>query len=162
MPKSGKTTPGKKAADALGMQFYDTDKFTAERLRSGKREPLFPPRPYEFTAAEEAKEILARGLPDPARPHLRDADELMVQLYRDTVPNYERLADFTVENNDGEEAGLEKLVKMTLPALKGGVSSFARNFIRLPGLNPAIVFGFEDSPCRAGYATRLRIIRAEG
>jgi hypothetical protein len=35
---------------------------------------------------------------------------------------------------------------MTLPALKGGVSSFARKFIVLPGLNPAIFRRFEDSP----------------
>jgi hypothetical protein len=35
---------------------------------------------------------------------------------------------------------------MTLPALKDGVSSFCKEIIILPGLNPAIFRGFEDSP----------------
>jgi tetratricopeptide (TPR) repeat protein len=51
---------------------------------------------------------------------------------------------------------------MTLPALKG-IWPFARQFIVLPSLNPAILCSFEDSPWNSsakrvlGYSTRLRI-----
>jgi shikimate kinase len=58
------------------------------------------------------KEIRDRGSPNPDRPEVRDGNELLVELYRNTIPEYEKMADFTLENDDDEEAGLEGLVKI--------------------------------------------------
>jgi shikimate kinase len=58
------------------------------------------------------KEILERFVPDPARPEMHDARELGVHLYRNILPEYERLADITLENDSGEEVGLETLIKI--------------------------------------------------
>jgi shikimate kinase len=158
-PNSGKTTLGKKAAVALGMRFYDTDRATADSMRSWKQEPSFFHFLRKFPAAEEAvvrkiakkavnaiiatgaetalspknvqalrqcgrfihikrdpkiilDEIQKKGPPNPEKPEIQDADILGVHLYRNTMSEYERLADFTVENDGNEEAGLEKLVKI--------------------------------------------------
>jgi shikimate kinase len=158
-PNSGKTTLGEKAAEALGMQFYDTDRAAMDRMRSRKRELSHFRFLDEFLAAEEAAvrriakkaanaiiatgaetalspknalvlqrcgrfihikrdpdrmldEIRKRGPVNPEKPEIRDMDELGVYLFRDLIPDYEKLADFTVENDGGVEAGLEKLVKL--------------------------------------------------
>jgi shikimate kinase len=58
------------------------------------------------------KEIQDRFIPDPKNPDIRDGNELMVYVYQDTLPEYERLADFIVENNGDVETGLEKLIKI--------------------------------------------------
>jgi shikimate kinase len=57
-------------------------------------------------------EIKEKFIPDPERPEVRDGNELMVYIYRDMMPEYEKLADFTVENDGDEQAGLEKLIKI--------------------------------------------------
>jgi shikimate kinase len=158
-PNSGKTTLGKKAAEALGMWFYDTDMAAADRVCSGDQAPSFFQFLREFSAAEEAAvrrivkkaanaiiatgadtalspknvqvlqrcgrfihikrdpdsmldEIKKRGPVNPEKPEVKDMDELKVYLYRDLIPEYEKLADFTLENDSDEEAGLEKLVKI--------------------------------------------------
>jgi shikimate kinase len=158
-PNSGKTTLGKKAADALGMQFYDTDRAALDRMGSRKKDQFFFHFVREFPAAEEAAvrriakkaanaiiatgaetalspknalvlrrcgrfillkrdpdimldEIRKRGPVNPEKPEVKDMDELRVYLYRDLIPEYEELADFTMENDGDVEAGLEKLVKI--------------------------------------------------
>jgi shikimate kinase len=58
------------------------------------------------------KEIRERFIPDPKNPKIRDGNELMVYAYKDTLPKYESLADFTVENDGDFEASLEKLVNI--------------------------------------------------
>ncbi|MDR1470196.1 MAG: hypothetical protein LBT00_13005 [Spirochaetaceae bacterium] len=55
-------------------------------------------------------EVRAKFIPDPKRPEVRNGNEFMLYEYMAMLPEYEKLADFTVENDGGEEAGLEKLV----------------------------------------------------
>jgi shikimate kinase len=57
---------------------------------------------------EAQKHIITR----PGKPDIRDANELAVYLYRDVMHEYEKLADFTLKNDDDEEAGLAKLVEI--------------------------------------------------
>jgi shikimate kinase len=158
-PNSGKTTLGKKAADARGMQFYDTDVDAMNSMGSWDEESTFFHFMRKFPAAEEAAalriakkavnaiiatgaetvlfptnarvlrqcgrfihikrnpdillaEIRKKGPPDPERPEVQDIGVLRVHLYREVMPEYERLADFTVENNGGEDAGVEKLLEI--------------------------------------------------
>ncbi|MDR2052729.1 MAG: hypothetical protein LBP80_04870 [Treponema sp.] len=54
VPDSGKSTLGKKAADALGMCFYDTDKVVTERVNSKHQGLSFFQLMSEFQPAEEA------------------------------------------------------------------------------------------------------------
>jgi shikimate kinase len=158
MPNSGKSTLGKKAADTLGMQFYDTDKLATDYVLSIYETPPFFEFASEILAAEEIvvqklvkeaenaiiatgaetalneknvqalknagrfiyikrdpdlmlKEILKKYVPDPKRPEVRNADELSVYFYRNILHQYEDAADIIVENDCGEESGLEALVK---------------------------------------------------
>jgi shikimate kinase len=57
MPNSGKSTLGKKAADALGMQFYDTDKLATDYVLSIYETPSF----FEF-AEESGLEALVKTI----------------------------------------------------------------------------------------------------
>jgi shikimate kinase len=158
IPDSGKTTLGKKAADALGMRFYDTDIEVADHILANNAKPSFLHFSREFLLAEEAvvgriaqeaanaiiatgaeaalseknvqalrrsgrfiyikrdpdrmiKEMQERVVPNSKEPAARKADTLRMSLYREVMSEYERLADLVVENDDGEEAGLEKLIK---------------------------------------------------
>jgi shikimate kinase len=158
-PDSGKSTLGKKAADALGMCFYDTDKVVTERVSSTHQGLSFFRLMGEFRPTEEAvvrdiakeaknaiiatgaetalsannvqtlrragrfiyikrdmdrmlEEIREKFIPDPARPEVMDAKELSVHLYRELIPEYEKLADFTLENDGDEKSGLEKLINI--------------------------------------------------
>jgi shikimate kinase len=158
-PNSGKTTLGKRAADQLGMRFYDTDLSTTEHVRGSNEESMFFKLLHEFRAAEQAvvqriaKEaenaVIATGaetvlspqntqvlrkcglfihikqdmdrvleeakkhaISKPGQPDSRDANELMVHLYREVMPDYEKLADFTLENYGDKETGLAKLVEI--------------------------------------------------
>jgi shikimate kinase len=159
IPNSGKTTLGKKAAAALGMQFYDTDMLASDYIYSKHQTPSFFHIMHEFVAAEKvvvqkiAKEainaIIATGaetvlsesnvqalrpvgrfihikrntdqmlnevrekfIPDPKNPNIHNGNEFMINMYIEMLPEYEKLADFTVENDGGKEAGLEKLVSI--------------------------------------------------
>jgi shikimate kinase len=58
---------------------------------------------------EEAKKHV---ISKPGQPEKRDANELMVYLYREVMPDYEKLADFTLENYGDEETGLAKLAEI--------------------------------------------------
>jgi shikimate kinase len=158
-PNSGKTTLGKRAADQLGMRFYDTDLSTTDHIRFSNQESMFFQLLHEFPATEQvvvrkiAKEaenaVIATGadtvlspqnaqvlrkcglfihikrdmerileeakkhiISGPGQPEWRDANELMVHLYREVMPDYEKLADFTLENYGDEETGLAKLVEI--------------------------------------------------
>ncbi|MDR1971788.1 MAG: hypothetical protein LBQ46_07690, partial [Treponema sp.] len=53
IPNSGKTTLGKRAADALGMNFYDTDISASDRICAGDKTPSFFQFTHAFAAAEE-------------------------------------------------------------------------------------------------------------
>ncbi|MDR2747789.1 MAG: hypothetical protein LBB77_10140 [Treponema sp.] len=159
IPDSGKSTLGEKAAAALGMSFYDTDKTVGDRIRSTHQDLSFYQFMDAFRPTEEAvvrdiageakdaviatgaetvlsannvlvlrrsgrfiyikrdtdrmlQEIRERFIPDPARPELRDARELSVHLYRESMPVYEGLADFILENDGDEKSGLEKLIRL--------------------------------------------------
>jgi shikimate kinase len=159
IPGSGKTTLGKKAADALGMKFYDTDTVTSERVRSEKKASTFSQFTSEFVKAEKVvvqeiaksaenaiiatgaetalfeynvqalrqtgrfiyikrdpdrmlEEIREQFVPDPESPNAHDMRELMVHIYRDKIPEYEKLTDLVMENDGDEAAGLEKLTKI--------------------------------------------------
>jgi shikimate kinase len=68
------------------------------------------------------KQIKEKFIPDPERPEVRDGNELMVYIYRDMLPEYEKLADFTVENDGDEDEGLEKLIKIIRAELDHAVS----------------------------------------
>jgi shikimate kinase len=168
MPGSGKTTLGKKAAAALGMQFYDTDVFASDQIRAefrsrpqteGQEASFFfyfrnkiettEKTVVERIAREAANAVIATGaettlspdnaqvlrsagrfvyikrdpdlmlkeikekfIPDTKNPKVRNWKEFLVYEYHDALPEYERLADFTVENDSGVEAGLEKLIEI--------------------------------------------------
>ena len=159
MPDSGKSTLGKKAAAALGMQFYDTDKLATDFVYLKHPSPSFFDFRHEIFPAEEIvvrrlakkvenaiiatgaettlrkknvrvlrkvgrfvylkrdpdlmlKEIRERFVHDPERPEVRDMRELGVYSYRKVLPEYEALADIILENDHGEEAGLEALIKI--------------------------------------------------
>jgi shikimate kinase len=58
------------------------------------------------------KEIREKFIPDPKRPEVRNGNEFMFLAYKDMLPEYEKLADFTVENDGDEDAGLEKLMQI--------------------------------------------------
>jgi hypothetical protein len=58
------------------------------------------------------REIRKKYPPRPEEPDVHDMNELMVFAYKKMIPEYERLADFTVENDNGQDAGLEKLIKI--------------------------------------------------
>jgi shikimate kinase len=158
-PNSGKSTLGKKAADQLGMRFYDTDRSAADHIHFDNQDSMFFQLLHEFPAAEQvvvreiAQEaenaVIATGadtvlspqnaqvlrkcglfihikrdldrileeaqkhvIRKPGQPERRDANELMVYLYREVMPDYEKLADFTLENYGDEETGLAKLVEL--------------------------------------------------
>jgi shikimate kinase len=164
IPNSGKTTLGKKAADALGMNFYDTDISASDRIRTEDETPSFFQFTRAFVAAEETavrqiaktaknaiiatgaetalsasnvqvlrqagrfihlkrdpdrmlREIRKKHPPRPEAPNVHDMNELMVLAYKKMIPEYEKLADFTVENDSGRDAGLEKLIKTIRAAL---------------------------------------------
>jgi hypothetical protein len=50
---------------------------------------------------------------------MRSGNELMVYTYRDALPEYESIADFTLENDGGVKASLEKLIKIILAETGG-------------------------------------------
>ncbi|MDR2768572.1 MAG: hypothetical protein LBB82_09645 [Treponema sp.] len=53
IPGSGKSTLGKKAADALGMKFYDTDTAASGHVHSEKKASTFSQFASEFVKAEK-------------------------------------------------------------------------------------------------------------
>ncbi|MDR2768462.1 MAG: hypothetical protein LBB82_09090 [Treponema sp.] len=159
IPGSGKTTLGKKAADVLGMEFYDTDAAASDRVRPGKKILTVSRFTSELVKAEKIvvkkiaknaknaviatgaetvlfdynmqalrrigrfihikrdpdrmiREIQKEFTPNPEEPNAHDVRELMVHIYRDEIPEYEELADFTLENDGDEAAGLEKLTNI--------------------------------------------------
>jgi shikimate kinase len=159
IPGSGKTTLGKKAADALGMKFYDTDVVASDRVRSEKKPQTFSQFTSEFVGAEKAvvreiaesaenaiiatgaetalfeynaralrqtgrfifikrdpdrmlEEIRKKFVPVPDKPDTHDIRELMVHMYKNAIPEYEKLADVVMENDGDETAGLEKLTQI--------------------------------------------------
>jgi shikimate kinase len=159
IPDSGKTTLGEKAAEILGMKFYDTDAVASERIYSEKKGLSFSQFTSEFVRAEKAviqeiaksaedaviatgaettlfeynaqelrqigrfiyikrdpdrmlDEIRKEFVPRPEAPNTHDVRELMVKMYRDAMPEYEKLADFIMENDGDEAAGVEKLTKI--------------------------------------------------
>jgi hypothetical protein len=57
-------------------------------------------------------EIREKHPPRPEAPNVYDMSELIVLSYKETIPEYEKIADFTVENDSGLDAGLEKLIKI--------------------------------------------------
>jgi shikimate kinase len=153
-PNSGKTTLGKKAANALGMQFYDIDVEVTNHIAAMEKNPSFSRFLEEFRWVQDLivrritrkaeNAIIATGAetalspknaqalrqcgtfihikrePDrlfreagkkgPARSATRNANKLGAELYRDLMPEYEKLADFTLENNGDEESGLKGLI----------------------------------------------------
>ncbi|MDR1893493.1 MAG: hypothetical protein LBQ61_02215 [Spirochaetales bacterium] len=159
IPNSGKTTLGKKAADALGMNFYDTDILASDSLLRGNKTPSFFRFINAFVAVEETvvqriaktaeNAIIATGAetalsarnvealrqagrfihlkrdpdrmirkirekhpPRPEAPHEYNMNEIMALEYKKMIPEYEKLADWTLENDNGQDAGLEKLIKI--------------------------------------------------
>jgi shikimate kinase len=59
------------------------------------------------------KDLVENFIPNPKKPEeTREKNELMIQIYMNMLPEYEKLADFTVENDGDEAAGLAKLVKI--------------------------------------------------
>jgi shikimate kinase len=163
IPDSGKSTLGRRAAEALGMGFYDTDVFTRERASARRRLLPMSIAFAEVLVEEETKVmeeltqtanrlIIATGADVALRtrtvniiknlgtliyikrdPDLIIADirenkrhswimenmethevinlrELAVTEYAKCRSDYEAIADITLENNGGEDAGLEQLV----------------------------------------------------
>jgi shikimate kinase len=165
LPNCGKSTLGRRAAEILGVDFYDTDVLARERAEGKRR---FVPMSMAFAAAftEEEENVvveLARnaqrsviatgsGTPlgafnayilkkmgiivyierDPdviiadmrenKRPSLIlehtethetiNMREFAVTQYAENCPDYEAIADVVLDNNGGEDAGVEKLVKI--------------------------------------------------
>jgi shikimate kinase len=167
IPGSGKTTLGGKAAEVLGMKFYDTDAVASERVYSEKTVSSLSQFSSEFVRAEKAviqeiaksaedaviatgaetalfgynaqelrqtgrfiyikrdpdrmlDEIRKEFAPRPETPDKHDMRELMVKMYRDAMPEYEKLADFIMENDGDEAAGVEKLTKIIRSEQKRG------------------------------------------
>jgi hypothetical protein len=58
------------------------------------------------------KEIQEKFISDPKRPEVRNGNEFMFLAYLEILPEYEKLADLTLENDGDEETGFEKLVKI--------------------------------------------------
>jgi shikimate kinase len=167
IPNSGKTTLGKKAADAMGMNFYDTDISASDHICGENKTPSFSQFTNAFPGAEETvvqqiaktaenaiiatgaetalsarnvqalrqagrfiylkrdpdrmiREIREKHPPRPEEPNVHDMNELVVFVYKEMIPEYEKLADFTVENDQGLDAGLEQLIKIIRAELDAG------------------------------------------
>ncbi|MDR1649297.1 MAG: hypothetical protein LBR71_03465 [Synergistaceae bacterium] len=163
IPDSGKSTLGRKAAEILGMGFYDTDVLAEERASKKRRLVPMSPASTELLLYEETKvleellktakrSIIAAGAEAPLGGYnisiikklgtiiyiKRDPDVIIADMrenkrntlvlenmdtheiinireravieYAKCLESYELFADIILDNNGGEDAGVEQLV----------------------------------------------------
>ena len=165
IPNCGKSTLGRRAADALGWPFYDTDLMACEKLgirnaldqfraafngsimtaqraavielaglnsaaviATGAEVALMPGcatqlrRMGAIIHIRREQEHILSNMANDGEPRLvlrnnTDGTEVVmreeaVKLYARELSQYEVLADWTLDNNESEDAGLEKLIAL--------------------------------------------------